>query len=85
MPAGDKGEAVLTQERDNFKKLLEAMHGAGQLSTLDRAKHLADFDAARATSKMPLYALISIAIAAISAIASAAAAYFAYASLHTPH
>jgi hypothetical protein len=74
----------LTKERDDFENKLEAMFRNGQLSVIDRTKLLADYDAARATSKMPLYALISTANAAISAIASAAAAYFADASLHTP-
>jgi hypothetical protein len=78
-------EAVLTNERDDYQDRLENMFRSGTSSSIDKTKLLAEYDAAKATSRMPLYALISTTIAAISAIASAAAAYFAYASLHVPH
>jgi hypothetical protein len=75
----------LTKERDEFENWLNNMFRGGTLSVVDRTKLLADYDAAKATSKMPVYAMISTAVAAVSAIASAAAAFFAYASLHVRH
>jgi hypothetical protein len=83
-PLGERG-AQVSKERDDYKRMLEQMFEGGTLSAIDRPKLLADYDAAKATSRMPVYAFISTAIAAISAIASAAAAYFSYASLHIPH
>jgi hypothetical protein len=74
----------MTREREELKQILEDRKRAGSASGLDVIKELTAYDAARATRAMPIYALISTALAAVSAVASAAAAYFAYVALHVP-
>lgn len=75
----------MSKQIDDYNAMLDRMVNGGSLSTIDRPKLLAEYEALVATKRMPLYALLSTVIAAISAIASAAAAYFAYAALHVPH
>jgi hypothetical protein len=65
--------------------MLERQFQAGEVDERMILQTLAEFDAAEATARLPIYALVSTALAAVSAIASALAAYFAPAALHVPH
>jgi hypothetical protein len=75
----------MANDRDQLAEILENQFRGGTLSSINKIKMLAEYDALVATKRLPLYALLSTVVAAISAIASAAAAYFAYASLYFPH
>jgi|NGEPerStandDraft_6_1074524.scaffolds.fasta_scaffold153000_2 hypothetical protein len=75
----------MANDRDRYAEILEKMFGSGTMTSADKMKLIAEYDALTATKRLPIYALLSTIVAAISAIASAAAAYFAYAALHVPH
>jgi len=74
----------VANDRDRLAEILENQFSGGTLSSINKIKMLAEYDALVATKRLPLYALLSTVVAAISVIASAAAAYFAYAAL-PPH
>jgi hypothetical protein len=81
---GDNGGGM-SEEREKLAKVLDGQFKGGTLSSVEKIKVLAEYDALVATKRLPFYALLSTIAAAVSAIASAAAAYFAYAALHISH
>jgi hypothetical protein len=65
-------------ERTEYLAALTKQFEGGSLSQTQLLKAMADYDAAAATKRLPLYALLSTIAAAASAIASAVSVFFAY-------
>jgi hypothetical protein len=63
----------VANDGDKLAEILENRFSGGTLSSIDRIKILAEYDALVATKRLPLYALLLTIVATISAIASAAA------------